>query len=50
VDDGKARWSSAERPLRATEARCEGGDGTGTTRRDREATHPSPDDGEEAAR
>jgi hypothetical protein len=28
----------------------EGGDGTGTTRRDREATHSSPDDGEEAAR
>jgi hypothetical protein len=25
-----------------------GGDGTGTTRRDRETTHPSPDDGEEA--
>jgi hypothetical protein len=38
------------RPLRATEARPEGGDGTGTTRRDRETTHPSPDDGEEVAR
>jgi hypothetical protein len=34
----------------ATEARREGGDGMGTMRRDREATHPSPDDGEEAAR
>jgi hypothetical protein len=31
------------------EARREGGDGTGTTRRDRETTHLSPDDGEEAA-
>jgi hypothetical protein len=31
------------------EARREGGDGTGTTRRDRGTTHPSPDDGEEAA-
>jgi hypothetical protein len=34
----------------STEARREGGDGTGTTRRDREATHPSPDNGEEATR
>jgi hypothetical protein len=31
------------------EARRKGGDGTGTTRRDRETTHPSPDDGEEGA-
>jgi hypothetical protein len=50
VADGKAHRSSAKRPLRATEARREGGDGTGMTRCDREATHLSPDDGEEAAR
>jgi hypothetical protein len=30
-------------------AHREGGDGTGTMRRDQEAIHPSPDDGEEAA-
>jgi hypothetical protein len=45
----RAHRSLAQRPLRATEAHREGGDGTGTTRRDRETTHPSPDDGEEAA-
>jgi hypothetical protein len=45
----RARRSLAWRPLRATEAHREGGDGTGTTRRDRETTHPSPDDGEDAA-
>jgi hypothetical protein len=37
-------------PVADGKAHREGGDGTGTTRRDREATHPSPDDGEEAAR
>jgi hypothetical protein len=34
VADGRARRSLALRPLRATEARREGGDGTGTTRCD----------------
>jgi hypothetical protein len=45
----RAHRSLAYRPLRAMEARREGGDRTGTTRRIRETTHPSPDDGEEAA-
>jgi hypothetical protein len=44
----RARRSLAQQPLWATEARREGGDGTGTTRRDRETTHLSPDDGEKA--
>jgi hypothetical protein len=45
----RAHRSLAKGLLRATEARREGGDGTGTTRRDRGTTHPSSDDGEEAA-
>jgi hypothetical protein len=45
----RARRSLAKRPLWATEARREGGDGTGMTQRDRGTTHPSPYDGEEAA-
>jgi hypothetical protein len=44
---GLGPWLVDQR--RATEARRKGGDGTGTTRRDRETTHPSPDDGEEVA-
>jgi hypothetical protein len=43
--------STVDFPLVADgKARREGGDGTGTTRRDQEATHPSSDDGAEAAR
>jgi hypothetical protein len=42
-------WVHHGLPHGSTKARREGGDGTGTMRRDRETTHPSPDDGEEAA-